>query len=157
MNTSKIHHDFKGYDAYPLVESEHLIRERLLECLGGLREKNEHCLAKSRDEGREKLMSQIMTVKQRVDRISEEIKKSLSGVHYKFEHMPAGDETAAREIDDRIEEHIKRCGGIIDELSCAETDMHIIERYSLIMENLGDIEKLFHERMKIFKRMQIYG
>jgi hypothetical protein len=157
MNMTGIHHEFKGYDAYPLMESEHMIRERLLECLGGLREKNERCLEKSRDEGREKLMSRILTVKQRMDRVSEEITRSMSGVHYKFEHMPAVDEAAAREIDGKIEDRIIQCAGIIDALSCAETDMHIVERYSLIMENLGQVEKLFHDRIKIFKRMQVYG
>lgn len=157
MNTSKIHEGFNGYGKSPLHEGEHLIRERLVGCLGSLRSKNEGCLVKAREEGREKILERILSVKTRVERIADDAEKSMSGVKYKLGSMPAQDEAAARTIDERIEEIIGQCAGIVDNLSCHEPDMNILERYTVIMEHLGEVEELLHRRMMIFKRMQVYG
>ncbi len=157
MDQTAIHHDFDGYGAHPLSQGEHLIRERLLECLNGLRERNESCLSRAREEGKEKLMSQIVTVNKRLERISEEIRESGSGLHYRLERISAADESALRQKDQRIADVIAGCAGIIDGLSCTETDMHIIDRYARIMIDLGEVEKLFHERWKLLKKMQLYG
>ncbi len=157
MDPTTIHHDFDGYGAHPLSQGERLIRERMLECLNGLRERNELCLSRAREEGREKLMSQIMTVKRRLERISEDIRESGSGMQYRLERISAGDERALRQKDQRIADIIAGCSGIIDALSCSETDMHIIDRYSRIMSDLGEVENLFHERWKLLKKMQLYG
>ncbi len=157
MNTSKIHYDFNGYGEYPLSEGEHMIRDRILECMNGLRKKNETCLNKAQDERREKLLSQILSIKKRMDRITDDMKKSIDEIYYKFEKISATDEAAIRELDIRIEEKITQCSETIDSLACSDTDMHISDRYTQIMQEIGEVEKLFHERIKKFKRMQVYG
>lgn len=157
MNTSKIHQDFKGYSGYPLSEGEKLIRDRLIACLDALGGKNELCLSKALSSGREKLLSEIETLKKRLERIRDEMKRAAGGVQYKFEVISAADETRARDIDSRIEDILFQCAGIFEVLTCSETDTHILDRYTLISENLREIERLFHERLKIFKKMQVYG
>jgi hypothetical protein len=157
MNTSKIHGDFNGYGGYPLSEGEHIIRARIMECMNGLREKNDICLEKARSERREKLLSQILSIKKRMDRISDDMKKSMEEIQYRFEKISETDEAAIRAIDRMIEENIVKCSEVIDSLECSNTDMHIADRYAHIMEGIGNVEKLFHDRMKIFKRMQVYG
>jgi hypothetical protein len=157
MNNSSIHDNFKGYGAYPLSESEKMIRSKLIACLGELMKKNDTCFEKARDEGREKVMSEILSVKKRVERITAETEKSMGGIKYRLEVISDKDDKTASRIDSRIEELISGCAGIIDALTCSRADEDIIEQYSKIMSNLAELEKLFHERKKIFRMMQVYG
>ncbi|HRZ27717.1 MAG TPA: hypothetical protein P5346_15815 [Spirochaetota bacterium] len=157
MTTATVHHDFKGYGAYQLSISEKMIRQRLIEGLKDLADKNETCLIKARSQGREKLVSQILSVKKLIGRIIEESETSQSGAVYRLERIQPSDEEAATDTDRDIEKLISESGGIINALTCSETDMHLADRFVDMIAKMNEIEKLLHKRQKIFKRMQVYA
>jgi hypothetical protein len=157
MKESTIHDGFKGYGGYPLAESERIIRDRILQCMNELGVKNDHCMAKARAEGREKLVSEIETLKKRIEKLRHSMEISGSGARYKFEKITADNEKRLRELDVKLESLFSRCAEMFDGLSCSETDIHIIERYTQMNEHLGEVERAFHERMKVLRLMYVFG
>jgi hypothetical protein len=157
MNESTIYDEFKGYTAYPLGTGEHLIRVKMLSLFEKIIIKNETCLIKAQDKGLEKLFSRILAVKKRMERIKREMEHVDIGAQYRFEKMSGDDESTLRKVDSSLERTIRQCAELIDSLTCMETDMHISERFAMMDSFLREIEHLFHRRMEIFKKMQIYG
>lgn len=157
MKASAIHNDFKGYHGYPLAESERIIRERIIECMNHIHEKNEHCLARVRAVGKEKLLSEIESLKKRIETIQGYMVNAGRGARYTFEKLPAEREARLRELDTKLWDLLSQCAGILDRLSCSETDVHVIEHYTRMSAHLHEIDRAFHERMKIIRLMYIFG
>jgi len=157
MNESTVYDKFNGYNAYPLKTGERMVRGKLIELFNKIIKKNETCLIKARDKGLEKLLSRILAVKKRMERIKNEMEQIDHGVEYRFEKIAERDETAMRKADLSIENTIDQCAKLIDSLTCMETDMHISERFAKMDSLLREIENLFHQRMEIFKKMRLFG
>ncbi len=157
MNESTVYDKFNGYNAYPLGKGEQMIRARFMELFDTIISKNEACLVKAKDKGLEKLMSRILAVRSRMERIKKEMTHADPGVEYKFEPLSPADESALKEVDDKLAGIIQQCVTGIESLTCMETDMHISDRFAMMDTSLREIEKLFHKRMEIFKKMRIYG
>ena len=157
MNNSTIYEKFDGYNAYPAGKGEEMIRGRLSELFGRLIEKNQGCLTKARDMGLEKIMSRILQVKTRMERMKHEMEHRFIGGEYKLEKVSSDEEAELREIDLALEKFMNQAYGIMDQLTCMETDMHITERFTGVSNCLREIEQLCHKRTEIFKRMRVYG
>lgn len=157
MNESTVYEKFNGYHAYPIMAGEQLIRGRLIELFDRIINKNETCLARAREKGLEKLMSRILAVKKRMERIRGEMTRAEAGAEYKIEAISPGDEAAIKEVDTSLESVIRECLTGIESLTCLETDMHICERFASMDDSLRAIEYLFHRRVELFKKMRVYG
>ncbi len=157
MKASAIREGFNGYGSHPLAESEKLIRNRIIACMDELNAKNDQCMARARDEGREKLVSEIESLKKRMEKMRRAMELAGSGARFKFEKLSSADEKRLRELDLKLESLFSECAGLFEGLSCSETDLHIIEHYSRMNAHLGGIEQVFHERMKIFRMMYVFG
>jgi len=157
MNESTVYDKFNGYNAYPLGTGEQMVRTRLIELFEKIIKKNETCLVKAKDKGLEKLMSRILAVKTRMDRIKGEMAHSNANAEYKIESLSPADITALQEDDVSLEKTIGQCAELIDSLTCMETDMHISERFAMMDTFLREIETLSHKRTEIFKKMRVFG
>ncbi len=157
MNESTVYDQFNGYNAYPLGKGEQMIRTRLMELFDKIISKNETCLVRAKDKGLEKLMSRILAVRSRMERIRKEMSHVDPGVEYKFEPLSPADESALKEFDGKLESVIRQCYTGIESLTCMETDMHITERFATMDSFLREIEHLYHQRMEIFKKMRVFG
>lgn len=157
MNESTVYDKFNGYNAYPLETGERMIRAKLIELFEKIINKNETCLVKARDKGLEKLMSRILAVKKRMERIRREMTSHGTGAEYKFEVISAADETALKDVDTKLEKVIWDCLENIESLTCMETDMHIHDRFAMMDSSLREIEGLFHQRIELFKKMRLFG
>src|SRR4030042_3628641 len=157
MNESTVYDKFNGYNAYPLGTGEQMVRTRMIELFEKIIKKNETCLSKARDKGLEKLMSRILAVKTRMERIRKEMAHTDTGAEYKFDPLSPADESALKEVDAKFENVIQQCINGIESLTCMETDLHISERFAMMDSFLREIEKLFHKRMHIFKKMRVFG
>jgi len=157
MNESTLYNDFNGYNAYPQGYGEEMIRGRLSELFGKLIEKNNGCLAKSREMGMEKIMSRVLQVKTRMERMKHEMEHRIIGGEFKLEKMPDEDVSDLREVDLSLENHMNQIYDIMESLTCMETEMHISERFAQVSTYLREIENLCHRRVDIFKRSRVFG
>lgn len=157
MNESTIYDKFNGYNAYPLGTGEEMIRTRMVELFDRIIRKNETCLVKARDKGMEKLLSRILAVKARMERIRKEMIHCDPGAEYRFEPLSPADESALKEVDSSLEHIILESINAIEPLTCMETDMHINERFAMIDSSLREIEKLCHKRKALFRKLRVYG
>jgi hypothetical protein len=157
MDKSTVYDQFKGYNCYPIGMGEEMIRSRMVELFDRIIRKNETCLVRARDKGMEKLMSRILAVKTRMERMRKEMTHVDPNVEYKFEPMSPADESALKEIDGKMEIIIQQTIDAIEPLTCMETDMHISERFAMMDSSLREIENLCHKRMAIFKKLRVYG
>jgi hypothetical protein len=157
MNGSTVYDKFNGYNAYPLGAGEQMIRAKLVELFEKIIKKNETCLLKAREKGMEKLMSRILAVKSRMERMRKEMTHTDPGAEYKFDPLSPTDESALKELDGKLENVIQQCITVIESLTCMETDMHISERFATMDTLLREIEHLFHRRGEIFKKMRVFG
>lgn len=155
MTGSTLHNDFTGY-RHNVEEADRTMRERMLQCIKKLHEKNLHCLQEAKLHGKEKLFSEIETMHKRLEKFEQEIsKKPLA--HFKFEGLDQSDEDKLKMIEEKIERLAQECGEIIDNLSCSQVDTHIIEQYTRIASHLRLAERLYHERMMILKKAMVFG
>ena len=157
MNESTIYDKFNGYNAYPPGKGEQMVRARMIELFEKIIKKNETCLIKAKDKGLEKLMSRILAVKMRMDRIKGEMAHSNTGAEYKLEALSPEDVTVLQEVDVSLEKTIGQCSELIDSLTCMETDMHISERFAMMDTFLREIDHLLHQRTELFKKMRVFG
>jgi len=157
MNGSTVYDKFNGYNAYPLGTGEQMIRAKLVELFEKIIKKNETCLVKAREKGLEKLMSRILAVKSRMERMRKDMTHTDPGAEYKFDPLSPADELSLKEVDVRLEKVIQQSVKDIESLTCMETDMHISERFAMMDTSLREIEHLFHRRMELFKKMRLYG
>ncbi len=157
MNESTVYDKFNGYNAYPLGKGDQIIRTRMVELFDRIIRKNETCLVKARDKGMEKLMSRILAVRSRMDRIRKEMSHFEPGVEYKFDPISPEDLSVLKEIDGRLEQIIQESVSAIESLTCMETDLHISDRFAMMDTSLREIESLCHRRMAIFRKLRVYG
>ncbi len=157
MKAPAIHEDLKGCQGYPIAESERIVRERIIECMKHIQAKNEHCLARARAAGKEKLLSEIESLKKRIEKIRGYMENTGRGAHYKFEKLPAARERRLQELDAKLWDLLSHFAGRLDQLSCSDTDVHVIEHYTRMNAHLGEIDRAFHERMKIIRLMYVFG
>lgn len=155
MNGSTLHNGFTGYKKN-VEEADRVMRERILQCIKKLHDKNIHCLQEAKAHGKEKLFSEIETMHKRLEKFEQEISKNPVA-HFKFEGLEQSDEDKLTMIEDKIERLAQECGDIIDNLSCSQVDTHIIEQYTRIASHLRLAEHLFHERMMILKKVMVFG
>lgn len=157
MNGSAIYDNFKGYNAYPAGGGEEMIRNRLSELFNKIIKKNEECLVKAKDMGMEKIMSRVLQVKTRTERIKKEMDHKIIGGEYTFDKISASDESELREVDLKLEKFIQKAYNIIEPMNCLETDMKISEHFAELTSCFMEIEHLFHKRTEIFKRKRVYA
>lgn len=155
MSESTLHNNFKGYREN-VQEADKIMRERMLQCIRRLHDKNLHCLQEAKTHGREQLLSDIETMHKRLEKFEQEISKSPVA-HFKFEGLDQSDEDKLKMIEDKIERLASECSEIIDNLSCSQVDTHIIEQYTRIASHLRLAERLYHERMMILKKAMVFG
>ncbi len=157
MDESTVYDKFKGYNAYPVGTGEEMIRARMVELFDRIIRKNETCLVKAREKGMEKLLSRILAVKTRMDRIRKEMSHCDPGAEYKFEPLSPADEAELKEVDGRLEHVIQESISAIEPLTCMETDLHINERFAMMDTSLREIEALCHKRKALFRKLRVYG
>ena len=157
MNGSKIYENFNGYNAYPAGAGEELIRGRLSELFDKIIKKNEECLIKAKETGMEKIMSRVLQVRARTERMKIEMNHKFIGGEYNFDKLSPSEEEELRETDLSLEKYILQAFAVIEPMTCLETDMHISEHFSEMSNCLREIENLFQKRVDIFKRKRVYG
>jgi len=157
MNISTLYENFDGYNAYPAGVGEDMIRNRLSALFKSLIEKNEVCFVKVRDKGLEKIMSRVLQVKTRMERMKDEMDHRFVGGEYSFNKFSAAEESELKEIDLSLESLMSRTYEIMDSMDCLETDMHISDRFAGVSDCLRDIEHLCHKRTEMLKKMRVYG
>ncbi len=156
-HTPTVHNDFLGYGGYRPEVGEKIIRERLITLFDTIIEKNRLCLERAREMKMEKIMSRVLVVKKRAESIRNMMVRSEEHAHYKIEKMTDKDETAMRKMDREIEDLITDCGDVIGDLTCMETDLHIVDRFRQMNDRLRRIESLCRKRTRLFKKMRVYG
>ncbi|OHD69964.1 MAG: hypothetical protein A2W19_02810 [Spirochaetes bacterium RBG_16_49_21] len=151
---SKIYDDFKGYNAYQIGDAEKIIRHRHSKNFSSLIEKIEGCEAKARDQRQIKILERILSVKNRMARMKKEVdeRDAVFMTFHLKERLAQVDEEKLREIDFHVVDLMSHCEQILDSLTCSETDMHIIEKFSSINEYLREMEEHCHDRMKVFRK-----
>ncbi|GEM_PF-427033 len=151
---TRIHQDFDGYAAGSIETAERYVRERIGELVNGLAAKIRHCSVKARENGRIKLLSEIEPLRNRIEKIQRRMTESES--IYFPPHIRQGmakvDDAAVRECDRKIEMSLNSCSEIADSLTCAESDTHIIERFSAMAGYLRKFETLYAERRMALKK-----
>lgn len=157
MNDSTIYNNFNGYNQYPAGVGEEMIRGRLSELFDRIISKNSECLVKAKDKGMEKIMSRVLQVKARTERIKKDMDRKFIGGEYNFDKISLSEESELREIDLLIEKYILQAYAVIEPLTCLETDEHISEHFAEMNNCLMEIEHLFQKRVEIFKRKRVYG
>ncbi len=157
MNIPTLYEKFNGYNTYPAGAGEEIIRGRLSAMFKRLIEKNEACFVKVRDKGLEKIMSRVLQVKTRMERMKEEMDHRFTGSEYSFNKFTAVEESELRDIDLSLEKLMNQTYEVMDSMDCLETDMHISDRFAGVSDHLRDIEHLCHKRTDMFKKMRVYG
>ena len=149
-----IYKDFNGYNAYPLVEAERIIRGRILNEFSKLLEKVAGCEEKAKRMRLIKILEHIIAVKSRMERMKKQIKErdDLFVPVYLKARIAHVDEEKLKTIDFRLVELIAKSKEILESLSCAEADTHIIDKFTRINEDLREMENNCHARALILKK-----
>ena len=151
---SNIYDDFDGYNAYQIADAEKVIRQRHSANFSTLIEKIEGCEKKARDQMQIKILEKILAVKNRMTRMKKEVDER-DAVFMTFnlkEKLARVDEEKLREVDFRVVDLMLKSEQILDSLTCAEKDMHIIEKFTTVNTHLREMEEQCHERMKVFRK-----
>lgn len=150
----ELYNNFDGYNAYPLVDADRIIRYRFRDMCGELLDLVNQCYIKSKETGREKIQANIEPVRSRIARIKKEIEeRELSYVPpYIKEGITGIDENAISEIDHAVAGIFNTAFSAMSELSCDEEYTNIIQRFTQINSLLRDLENKCHERMRVLKR-----
>jgi hypothetical protein len=151
---TNIYKDFNGYNAYPLAEAEKIIRNRLLDVFSTLIEKIEGCIEKAKNMRLIKILEHILAVKKRMGRMKSKMKErdNIFVPAYLKARIAHVDEEKLKTVDFRLIELVDMNREILDELSCAEADTHIIDKFTRINENLREMETHCHSRALLLKK-----
>jgi hypothetical protein len=154
MKKIDIYKGFKGYNAYPLVEAEKMIRTRILEAFSQLLIQLGGCEQKARSQRMLWILEHITVLMRRMERMKTQIEERdeiFIPVYLKarIAHL---DEDKLKQIDHRLVELIEMSMGVIESLSCAETDTHIADKFTKISDYLREMETNCHERALILKK-----
>lgn len=155
----KLYENFEGYNAYPLQEAEKIIRSQIGKKVRSMREEVDKCLNLAKEHGREKLISEILALEKRIDRLIGQIEERdrIYVPAYLKERITRVDEEQLEQIDSRVEDILNSCDEIIQQLTCAETDMHVVDRFTDINNKLRQMENLCHERSKLLVKDTAQG
>ena len=154
MKKIDIYKDFKGYNAYPLVEAEKIIRTRILDAFKELVGQMEGCEQRAKSMRMLWILEHIVVLKRRMERMKTQIEKRdeiFIPVYLKarIAHL---DEDKLKQIDHRLVELIGMIMDIIDSLSCAETDTNIADKFTQSSDHLREMESNCQERALILKK-----
>jgi hypothetical protein len=154
MKKSDIYKDFKGYNAYPLIEAERIVRGRILQEFNQLIQLLEGCEKKAKDMRLIWILEHITALMRRMQRMKKEIEErdEVFVPVYLKSRLAHLDEEKLKEIDFRLVELISSSMETIGSMSCAETDTRINEKFSGISDNLREMESLCHQRALILKK-----
>ena len=159
MNSgSDIYKDFRGYNGNNIIESEKIIRDRLLNNLQKFKEQIIQCEVKAKDHKSIKILERIITIKNRITRIEKEFEKrsDVIGHVYSETRVSRVNEEELEKIDTRVDELISMCCEILASMSCFETDMNFLHNISMVKAALKKIEEKCHVRMNIFLKQNMH-
>ena len=120
---------------------------KLIEKVAGCEEKAKHMRLI-------KILEHIIAVKSRMERMKKQIKERddvFVPVYLKARIVHV-DEEKLKTIDFQLAELIAMSKEILESLSCAEADTHIIDKFTRINENLREMENNCHTRALILKK-----
>lgn len=154
VNERDLYSNFNGYNAYPLKEAEKIIRSRFGERIEALSAKIHECVNKARGEGKLKLLSEVEKVRRRIMRMKKMIdERDLVFVApYLKDKITRVDEEKLKSVDYRVAELISMSENTIEEISCGETDVHILDKFKQISDYFREMENRCHERSLLLKR-----
>jgi hypothetical protein len=146
--------DFKGYNAYPLAVAEKMIRDRILIEFSKLIEKVTGCTEKSKSMRLIKILEHILAVKKRMERMKKDIKNrdNIFVPVYLKARIAHVDEEKLKDIDFRLIELIETNMDLLESLTCAEADTHVIDKFTQINENLREMETNCQSRVLLLKK-----
>jgi hypothetical protein len=149
-----LYNNFNGYNAYPLKDAEKIIRNRFGERIETLITKINECINKAKGEGRLKLLSEVEKVRKRITRMKKMIdERDLVFVApYLKDKITRVDEEKLKSVDYRVAELISMSENTIEEISCGETDVHILDKFKKISEYFREMENRCHERSLLLKK-----
>lgn len=151
-NQVDIYKDFKGYNSYPIQESERIIRERhmgnFIKCAGLIK----NCEDKARDGRSVKILEKVMVLRKKISNLENEFEKKsnilkTADARIKIDNV---DEEKLKKIDYKVAEAMAKIAGILGSMKCAETDMFINTKFSDINKYLNEIETECRERLLVF-------
>lgn len=150
----QLYEDFQGYNAYQIQDADRIIRERIVKLLDTMLYKIIHCSDKARNDGREKLLSIVDTIRRRTERIKEEVEnKSLSYISPELKmNITHVDEKKLKNIDFKLENLLAQCNEITEMITCKETELYIIGHFTSINSVLREFEEQFRERTIALKK-----
>lgn len=154
MKKTDIYKDFKGYNAYPLIEAEKIIRTRILDAFNVLVGQLDGCEQKATSMRMLWILEHITVLKRRMERMRNQIKardEIFIPVYLKA-RIAHVDEEKLKEIDHRLMELVSMSMDIVDSLSCAEIDASISDKFNQISNHLREMESNCHERALILKK-----
>lgn len=145
---------FDGYAKMSLLDADRKVRDVLVGRLDELLGKVHECSLKARNEGREKLLSEIDTIERRLSRL-----RDMTAFHecsyippYMKQGIASVDTKSLNEIECRLEAFIDEAWGMISDLSCAEKDLKIIAKLSAINGTLRNYESELNTRGMMLKQ-----
>jgi hypothetical protein len=153
-NDTDLYNDFNGYNAYPLKEAEKIIRSRFGERIETLIAKIHECVNKAKGKGKLKLLSEVEKVRRRITRMKKVIdERDLVYVApYLKDKITRVDEEKLKSVDYRVAELISMSEEIVEEITCGETDVHILDKFKQISDYFREMENKCHERSLLLKK-----
>jgi hypothetical protein len=153
-NDTDLYNNFNGYNAYPLKEAEKIIRARFGERIEALIAKIHECVNKAKGEGRLKLLSEVEKVRRRITRMKKVIdERDLVFVApYLKDKITSVDEEKLKSVDYRVAELISMSEKIVEDITCGETDVHILDKFKQISDYFREMENRCHERSLLLKK-----
>ncbi len=149
-----LHEGFPGYNTMPLEEADKFVRERICGDIDNLLAHFNECAEKVRKQGREKLFSEVESLRGRVARIKKEMESRkvlcLSGdLLLGITHL---DEEQLRSLDLEMVGLLDECRQRVDSMSCSEADNRALENFSRMNTCLRMFEEKFHEKLKAYRK-----
>ena len=151
-----IYRDFKGYNSYPIQESERIIRERHMNNFSRFMELINGCEKKVKAGRTTKILEKIISMKKKMSRMKEEFQRKADVLKTADTRISIGnvDEEKLKKIDWGVAESMKKIEEILSSMTCAETDMFVNTKFSDINKYLNDIEIECRERLLVFLKTE---
>ena len=154
VNERDLYDNFNGYNAYPLRDAEKIIRSRFGERIEALIARIHECVSKARSGGKLKLLSEIEKIRRRITRMKKMIdERDLVFVApYLKDKITRVDEEKLKSVDYRVAELISMSENTIEEISCGDIDVHILDKLKQISDYFREMENRCHEQSLLLKR-----
>ncbi len=138
-------------------ENESLIREKVKKCGSDMLGKMDACMDKARKRGREKLFSEAVTLRGKINKIVNVTSLGGADAGFKIGTLDNGDRKAIGDIDKKLISVLGKCKMLLRSFVCAESSMDVVSRYAALSTHLEELRRLFHERKKVLKKLRVYG